>query len=145
VTCGTMALIPLGRPGPGPSAGRPSIPMMRQLLWLPLMLLWLGGLLFRLWWGWPRFKRDEAQPGDETLWGSARLAERRGRADGQLSRRVWRPDSFLHVAALLSAPGAANLHVVGVEQVLVLLLANRLHVVVDLNERARPARIVAQT
>ncbi|MDP8923099.1 MAG: hypothetical protein M3O34_09530, partial [Chloroflexota bacterium] len=31
---------------------------MKALLWGLMMLVWLGGLLFGLWWVWPRF----AQP-----------------------------------------------------------------------------------
>ena len=30
---------------------------MMQLLWVLMMLLWLGGLLFGLWWVWPHFER----------------------------------------------------------------------------------------
>ena len=31
--------------------------MMMQLIWMLMMLLWLGGLLFGLWWVWPNFER----------------------------------------------------------------------------------------
>jgi hypothetical protein len=31
--------------------------MMMHLVWLLMMLLWLGGLLFGLWWVWPHFER----------------------------------------------------------------------------------------
>lgn len=30
---------------------------MMQLIWMLMMLLWLGGLLFGLWWVWPNFER----------------------------------------------------------------------------------------
>jgi hypothetical protein len=30
---------------------------MKGLLWVLMMLLWLGGLLFGLWWVWPHFER----------------------------------------------------------------------------------------
>jgi hypothetical protein len=30
---------------------------MMALLWLLLMLIWLGGLLFGLWWIWPHVER----------------------------------------------------------------------------------------
>jgi hypothetical protein len=30
---------------------------MMQILWLSMMLLWLGGLLFGLWWIWPHVER----------------------------------------------------------------------------------------
>jgi hypothetical protein len=30
---------------------------MVAFLWLGLMLIWLGGLIFGLWWVWPHFER----------------------------------------------------------------------------------------
>jgi hypothetical protein len=30
---------------------------MVALIWLVMMLLWLGGLIFGLWWVWPHFQR----------------------------------------------------------------------------------------
>lgn len=32
---------------------------MLALLWVVMMLVWLGGLLFGLWWVWPHFERME--------------------------------------------------------------------------------------
>ena len=30
---------------------------MKAFLWVLMMLAWLGGLLFGLWWVWPRFEQ----------------------------------------------------------------------------------------
>ena len=30
---------------------------MKAFLWVLMMLVWLGGLLFGLWWVWPRFEQ----------------------------------------------------------------------------------------
>jgi hypothetical protein len=30
---------------------------MVALIWLVMMLIWLGGLVFGLWWVWPHFQR----------------------------------------------------------------------------------------
>ena len=30
---------------------------MKPFLWVLMMLAWLGGLLFGLWWVWPRFEQ----------------------------------------------------------------------------------------
>lgn len=30
---------------------------MRAVLWSLLMLVWLAGLLYRVWWVWPNFER----------------------------------------------------------------------------------------
>jgi len=30
---------------------------MKGLLWVLMMLVWLGGLIFGLWWVWPRFEQ----------------------------------------------------------------------------------------
>jgi hypothetical protein len=32
---------------------------MRAYLWLAMMLIWLGGLIFGLWWVWPRIEAME--------------------------------------------------------------------------------------
>lgn len=32
---------------------------MRAYLWLVMMLIWLGGLLFGLWWVWPHIEAME--------------------------------------------------------------------------------------
>ena len=44
--------------------------MIVQLVWMLMMLLWLGGLLFGLWWIWPHVERG-AMTGDlvvSVLW-----------------------------------------------------------------------------
>jgi hypothetical protein len=42
----------------GPAATRADRPML-AFVWAVLMAVWLGALLFGLWWVWPHFERAE--------------------------------------------------------------------------------------